>query len=179
MRIRVRAGLRPPCRVWPPRASNRYARGRKPSFRRARPTSGPVWPFWRSHRRLGLPKTYPHLIRKSKSRLPSRPFRDLRNPDYKSVSHEFVIHALFRFYFKLDALGERHFVSPAPEERVRLPAHVLLPAIRTGLAAAACFFLATTRAADLCSRRGAVHVGDSAVGTVHREEVLDGLVALR
>src|SRR5690606_13309871 len=71
---------------------------------------------------------------------------------------------------ELDALRERQFariidgVGGAP--------HVVLPGIRAGLAAAAGFFLAAERAADLGARGADVDVGDAAVRAGGRQEGL-------
>src|SRR3989344_5182845 len=71
-------------------------------------------------------------------------------------------------HVELDALGEWQVVAPI--HGARLPAHVLLPRIGTGLAASARFLFAAAGTADLCSRWGTVHISDAASCTHCREE---------
>src|SRR5258708_15775603 len=51
-------------------------------------------------------------------------------------------------------------------------AHVLLPGVGAGFAAASGFFFATEGSADLCTRGADVDVGDAAVGAGGGEELL-------
>ena len=71
---------------------------------------------------------------------------------------------------ELDALGERQVGRPV--DRVGLAAHVGLPRVGAGLAAAAGLLLAAERAADLGAGGADVDVGDAAVGALVREERL-------
>src|SRR6478752_10205021 len=73
---------------------------------------------------------------------------------------------------ELDALRERQCVGVV--DRVRLPAHVRLPCVRTRLAAAAGFLLAAEGAADLGTGRADVDVRDAAVGACRGEVLLGG-----
>src|SRR5262245_40152563 len=66
----------------------------------------------------------------------------------------------------------RQWQRIGPVDRVRLTAHVGLPGVRAGLAAAAGLFLAAEGAADFGARRADVHVGDAAIGSAGREESL-------
>src|SRR5882672_5391496 len=63
---------------------------------------------------------------------------------------------------ELDALRERQRVGVV--DRVRLPAHVRPPCVRSRFAAAAGFLLAAECAADLGTGRADVDVRDAAVG---------------
>src|SRR6185437_3263915 len=71
---------------------------------------------------------------------------------------------------ELDALGERQLVRVV--DRIGRAAHVRLPRVRAGLAAAAGLLLATERATDLGAGWTDVDVGDAAVRTVRRGEPL-------
>src|SRR5690606_34616299 len=71
---------------------------------------------------------------------------------------------------ELDPLRQRQLRRPV--DGVRLAAHVLLPRIRTRLAAAAGFLFATEGAADLRTAGADVDVGDAAVGARVGEEFL-------
>ena len=57
-------------------------------------------------------------------------------------------------------------------DRVRLPAHVTLPAIASAFAAAAGFFLAAKCAADLRAARAGVHVCNPAIASDRAHEFL-------
>ena len=70
---------------------------------------------------------------------------------------------------KRDSLRQRQRIRPV--DRVRLPAHVGLPRVRSRLAAAAGFLLAAERAADFRARRADVDVGDAAVRSACGEEL--------
>jgi two-component system sensor histidine kinase PhoQ len=67
----------------------------------------------------------------------------------------------------------------APVDGVGLPAHVGLPGVRAGLAAAAGVLLAAEGAADLGARGADVHVGDAAVAAAGGQEPLGVLQAGR
>ena len=69
-----------------------------------------------------------------------------------------------------DALGQRQ--GRAVVHGVGGAAHVGLPAVGAGLAAAAGLLLAAERAADLGARGADVDVGDAAVGALRRDEQL-------
>src|SRR5690606_32769336 len=77
---------------------------------------------------------------------------------------------------ELDALGQRQRVGPV--DGVGLAAHVGAPGVGAGLAAAAGFLLAAERAADLRTRGADVDVGDAAIRTGGRQELLRRLQAL-
>src|SRR5690606_33753990 len=84
--------------------------------------------------------------------------------------------ARFSLQVELDALGQRQFVGVV--DGVGLAAHVRTPCIRARLAAAAGFLLAADRAADLWAGGADVDVGDAAVRTAHRQELLGRLQVL-
>ena len=77
---------------------------------------------------------------------------------------------------ELDALRQRQI---GEVDRIRLPAHVGLPRVRTRFAAAAGFLLAAERAADLGAAGADVDVGDAAIGTGRRQELLGRSQVLR
>src|SRR5262245_8840348 len=79
-------------------------------------------------------------------------------------------------HVELDALRQRQLAAPV--DRRRLPAHVRLPAVGAGLAAAASILLPAEGAADLGARGANVHVGDAAVAADRREELLGVLQAV-
>src|SRR5438309_7475483 len=71
---------------------------------------------------------------------------------------------------KFDALCQRQVTSPVHGRR--LPPHVRLPGIGSGLAPATRVLLAAERATDLRAARSPIHVGDSAVRTGGGDEPL-------
>src|SRR5215469_14661459 len=80
------------------------------------------------------------------------------------------------FDLELDPLRERQLAAPV--DRVGLAAHVGLPGVRAGLAAAAGVLLSTERATDLGSRGTEIDVGDAAVAARGGEESLCALQAI-
>src|SRR5258707_313230 len=68
---------------------------------------------------------------------------------------------------EMDALGQRQRRSVV--HGVRLPSHVLLPGIGTGLSTAARVLLSTKGAANLRPRRPKIHVSDAAVRASRRK----------
>src|SRR5688572_16508926 len=72
--------------------------------------------------------------------------------------------------FEVDALSERQL--QAPVDRVGLAAHVRLPAVRAGFAAAAGVLLAAECATDLRARSTDVDVGDTAIAASCGQEAL-------
>ncbi len=90
------------------------------------------------------------------------PEQNGRPPTCKQVEHLADTDRSFRdSNVETDALSQREVFAPV--DRVCLAAHVLLPRIRTTLAAAAGFLLAAEGATDLGARGADVDVGDAAV----------------
>src|SRR6185312_9698592 len=79
-------------------------------------------------------------------------------------------------HVEANALGQRQRATPV--DRARLPAHVGLPGIGTGLASAARFLLTAEGTADLSSRGADVDVGDPAIAAERRQEALRDLQAV-
>src|SRR5262249_29173438 len=64
---------------------------------------------------------------------------------------------------ELNSLRQRQLAGKV--DRVRLPAHVIFPAIAAAFATATGIFLAAERAADLRTARAGVHVRNSAIAS--------------
>src|SRR5215471_14485061 len=75
-----------------------------------------------------------------------------------------------RLSAEFDALGERQRIGVVDGRG--LPAHVGLPRIRTGFAAATRLLLAAECSADLGTRRPDVDIGNAAIGTGGGQEAL-------
>src|SRR5688572_4855965 len=100
----------------------------------------------------------------------SSPNRKGRTMEYMSGSGG------WRSEVELDALCQRQRVGVV--DGIRLPAHVGAPCIRTRLATAAGFLLATERTANLGAAGADIDVGDAAVRARCRQERLGRLQVL-